>query len=275
MIGGPCLGLLVPVLGLMLSVALLSPRAARADIYLGFQSPTFSVAPGDTFTAYLVIQQADAQFNAFDASVRFDPAMLSFEPGTPLADQRGPLMVSACSNTFHIFGTAPDSVRITLSLLCNNTFVTGPGTIYRVRFRAGLTPGTTALTFGPYTEFYRAGLFVRPLNKTSMVVTVGPPTGVLPPIAGGRRLELAPPAPNPLRGTGALALDFTLPGPDAVSVEVMDPMGRVVARRAAERFAGGRTRLSWSPPSLASGAYFVRLRTLANGSVTRRWVVMR
>jgi hypothetical protein len=272
---GPLLGLAVPALGLMLGAAPLSPGAARADIYLGFQSPTFTVAPGDTFTAYLVIQQADAEFNAFDASVRFDPAMLSFEAITPVAAQRGPLMVAACSNTFHIFSAAPDSLRITLSLLCNNTFVTGPGTLYRVRFRAGMTQGVTNLTFGPYTEFYRAGIFTRPLNKAGMVVTVGPPTGVLPARAGGNRLECAPPSPNPRRGSGPMGLEFSLPGPDVVSVEVLDLQGRRVARREAERFDAGPNRLSWSPPALASGTYFVRLRTLASGSVVRRWVALR
>jgi hypothetical protein len=247
---------------------------ASGAIHAGLLPATVTVAPGDTFTVYMSIITADSEFNAFDASIRFDPAMLSFEAITPVSDQRGVVMMSACSNTFHRFDIAPDSLKVTLSLLCNQTFVTGPGTIYRVRFRAGSTQGVTTIQLGPFTEFYRAGLFARPLDKQAMVVTIGGSTGVEPGGAAQGRLELAPPAPNPSRGPGSVILDFRLPAPDMVSFDVLDVQGRCIASRAAERFAGGHHRLQWSPPALASGEYFMRLRALASGSATRRWAVL-
>ena len=71
-------------------------RAASGAIHAGLLPATVTVAPGDTFTVYMSILVADAQFNAFDASIRFDPARLSFEPIAPVADQRGVVMMSAC-----------------------------------------------------------------------------------------------------------------------------------------------------------------------------------
>ena len=249
--------------------------AANADIFAGFSDSTLSVAPGDTFTVYVQVLQAGAQFNAFDASIRFDPGKLTFEPTSPVSQQRGPLMMAACSNTFHNFSAvASDSLKITLSLLCSNTFVTGPGTIYRVRFRASTTPGVTTLTFGPYTEFYRAGLFARPVFKRPLQITIGTPAGVpeRPTIPG---LAFATPAPNPRRGSSASVLDFTLPIADVVSIDVVDLLGRRAAAREPERFESGRHRLSWSPPALPPGEYLVRLHARSSGDVVRKWTVLR
>ena len=261
--------------GVALGLALAGPGAAAADVFAGFSPSTITVAPGDTFTVEVVLQQAGAELNAFDASVRFDPARLSFVPTSPLSSQRGPLMTNACANTFHLFNAAPDSLKITLSLLCNNTFVTGPGVIYRVRFVAGTTTGSTPLTLGAFTEFYRAGLFVRPLFKQSMTVNIVQGVAVEPAPSGGNRLDLAPPAPNPARGGGAMALEFTLPEADEVSFDLLDLQGRRLAERDGERHPAGRHRLSWRPPVVASGDYFVRLRTGSGRSVVRRWAVLR
>src|SRR5689334_4927336 len=79
----------VAIAALALSGATLRPQAAAADVTAGFSPATMTVAPGDTFTVTLVIPIADAAFNAFDASVRFDPAMVSY---LPASNQRGALM---------------------------------------------------------------------------------------------------------------------------------------------------------------------------------------
>lgn len=270
-----CLSLVVIALATGLGLTMPGARAAHGDVYVGFVPSAITVAPGDTFTAYVAILQPDAEFNAFDASVRFDPAWVTFEPTSPTSDQRGPVMTSACATAFHRFEPAPDSLKITLGLLCGNTFVTGPGTIYRVRFRAGMAHGTTTLSLGPFTELYRAGLFVRPLHKQDMTVTIGGPTGVGGDDGLGGRLELGPPAPNPCRGRDTVLLEFNLPGPDVVSFDVLDAQGRRVAGRNAEWYEAGRHRVPWSPPALVNGSYFVRLRTLASGRVVRRWAVLR
>jgi hypothetical protein len=258
--------------------ATLRSSAAGADVSVGFSPAAMTVSPGDTFTVTIAVPFAGAAFNAFDASVRFDPAVLTFVPTTPVADQRGALMTGACANTFHLFNAAPDSLKITLSLLCSNTSVTGPGTIYQVKFQAGLTPGTTTISLGPFTEFYNAGLFARPLFKQDLTVTIGTgPTGVGDPDAGGDvdKMKFAPPSPNPRRGSGAILLDFALPAADRVAFDVLDLQGRRVAGRDAGTLPAGRHHLAWTPPALPSGDYFVRLRTLANGSLTQRWAVLR
>src|SRR5262245_47641749 len=193
---------------LALTGAALRPPAAAADVFVGFSPSTTTVSPGDTFVVTMAIPFAGAEFNAFDASVRFDSSRVTFVPMAAVADQRGPLMTNACSNTFHLFSATPDSLKITLSLLCSNTFVTGPGNIYQMKFKAGVTSGPTTISLGPYTEFYRAGLFARPLFKQDLTVTIGSgPTGVGDPDAGVRKMDFAPPAPNPRRGTGAVMLD--------------------------------------------------------------------
>jgi len=250
----------------------LRPPTAAADVTAGFSPATMTVAPGDTFTVTVAIPVADAAFNAFDASVRFDPAMLTYVTGS---NQRGALMTGACSNTFHQFSAASDSLKITLSLLCSGASVTGPGPLYTARFVAGATTGTTTITLGAFTEFYNAGLFVRPLIRQDLSITIGVGVGVGDPEGDVRPMEFAPPAPNPRRGSGAILLDFALPSADQVSFDVLDLQGRRVAGRDSQPLAAGRHRLSWTPPALPNGDYFVRLRTLANGSVTQRWAVLR
>lgn len=263
-------------LALAAGLGLMPPGVGTAwgDVTAGFLPQAITVAPGDTFTVDVAIMQSGAPFNAFDASVRFDPAMVSFVPTSPVADQRGSLMTLACANTFHRFDVAPDSLKITLSLLCSNTFVTGPGTIYRVRFQAGTTLGTTTITLGPFTEFYDAGIFVRPLHTQELPVQIRTVDAVDPGDGTGGPLEFAPPAPNPSQGRGSLRLEFSLPAPDDVSFVVLDVQGRRVAGRGAQPYGGGRHQVSWSPPPLAEGSYFVRLITRSHGAVVRRWAVL-
>ena len=250
-------------------------RVARADVYAALVPQATTVAPGDTFAVDMVVTQAGAQFNAFDASIRFDPAMLSFVPITPVADQRGALMTDACASTFHKFSAAPDSLRITLSLLCGGTFVTGPGTVYHVRFRAGTTQGTTTLSLGPFTEFYDAGLFVRPLHTQDGTVTIGSTVDVGKDPGPAAGVEFASPAPNPAHARDAVVLAFALPAPDLVGFDLLDTQGRLVASRGAESYGAGPHRVAWSPPTLASGSYFIRLRARAGGTRVRRWAVLR
>jgi hypothetical protein len=252
-----------------------APQAGRADVYVGLLPSTMTVSPGDTFTVTMAIADPDSSFNAFDASIRFDPARLEFVPTSPVSSQRGALMTSACSNTFHHFDTAPDSLKITLSLLCSGVYVAGPGNLYQVRFRALSGLGTTTISLGPFTEFYKAGLFVRPLHVTTMIVTVSGPTGVAPGPAPGGSLRLAPVVPNPRRGSSSLRLEFDVPSADRVSFDVLDLQGRRLAERPAQSFGAGRHSVTWAPPTLANGDYFVRLRSAANGSVIQRWASLR
>ena len=267
----------VLTLGAALALLVAPHRAQAAGVTLGFQADTLLVAPGGTLVAELTVPVAGAEFNAFDAAVRFDPAWLTFLPTVPLADQRGPLMTATCTNTYHLFEARPDSLAITLVLLCGHQSRTGPGVIYRVQFTASTTPGWTRLRLGPSTQFYLAGSYVNPLIAREAVVKIGNP----PPVAVGDRppaavpgLALAAPQPNPARGAHGVTLRFELAGPDDVGFDLLDALGRRVASRPAERFGAGSHVLVWEPGALAAGRYLLRARGAAGRTAARGWVVL-
>lgn len=263
-----------PLIALALATA---PPALAAGIHAGFQAETLAVAPGATFTAGIRSLESGAAFNAFDASVLFDPAQLTFVPTVPVASQRGPLMTDACTNTFHLFSAYPESLASTLVLLCNQTSVTGPGTIYRVQFRAGNVPAMTLLRFGANTRFYLGGTVAGPLETREMVVRIGDPgpVGVPEPAGTPRGLVLTPPSPNPSSGGRGLEMSFGLPRDDRVGVDLLDAQGRRVAWRDWEPFGPGVHRIRWSPPGLPPGRYLLRLRTAGAGEATHGWVLLR
>ena len=89
-------------------------------------------------------------------------------------------------------------------------------------------------------------------------------------------LALAPPAPNPARGT--LRISFDLPRAARVRLSVHDLQGRVVTTLADGAFAAGRHALAWDG-SIAgghagAGLYFVRLET-PEGRLVRRVALLR
>ena len=252
--------------------------AAGARILLAGAVDTVAVAPGDTITLDLVARNAGPSFNAFDLDVRFDAAHLTNLLMSPFSAQRGALMTSACptNSPFHLFTTAPDSLVCTLVIMCNGVSVTGPGTLYRVRFIAGSADAWTTVSFGSGTTFYMGGPQVDTLVTRPIVVKIGAPV-VLD--AGVPRLprapELDPVAPNPGRGTGMLGVSFRLPRADDAGVTLLDAQGRLVAAAAPRAYAAGAQRASLALPRLAPGRYTVVLRTRSGGTVTRPWVALR
>jgi len=241
-------------------------------------SDTVVVAPGGTFTVDFVVKDPDASFNAFDLDVHFDPAKLTSHPMSPTTLQRGALMVDACTLNapFHIFTPGPDSLVGTLVILCSGVSVTGPGTIYSLRFTAAATTAWTQLTLGPGTSFYNGGPRVNGVVKRAVVVKIGSP--VLD--AGGHpRLPsmpaLDPIAPNPARAGRTLALSFSLPRAESSEVVVMDAQGRRVAGAPWALREAGAQRLEVALPPLAPGRYAITLRTESGVTRSRPWVVLR
>jgi len=82
------------------------------------------------------------------------------------------------------------------------------------------------------------------------------------------------PRPNPSSGQ-ATTFSFRLPDEGIVDLAIYGIDGRLVARRAPERFGAGSHLLNWQPPALASGVYFARVSSSWGVSATRRWVVLR
>jgi hypothetical protein len=179
------------------------------------------VSAGQEFDVTLEVSRAGSAFNGFDAIVGYDPAALTFVQLSPVSLQEGDLMTTACGNRFHRFRPGSDRDTITDVLLCDGVSVTGPGTIYRLHFRAGTTNQVTHVTFLPGLRFYNAGLYVTPLQSSDATVSIGMATGV------GSGPQLAPgAAPNPFRTATVIRLGTTRTGP----VSIVDTQGRSVRR---------------------------------------------
>jgi hypothetical protein len=168
---------------------------------------TLQVDPGAEFDLEIDVTQAGDAFNGFDAYIGFDPAALTLVPLVPKSLQQGSLITSACGSTFHVFSVGTGSASISVALLCSDTFLTGPGQLYRLHFRAGSTPQTTAVTFLPGLQFYNAGLFVDPAVSSDAQVQIGGGATGVEPLPGVARLAVSV-RPNPVT-TGA---DFAIVG---------------------------------------------------------------
>ena len=262
----------------LVTVSLLASPAADAGIHVAIVPESAVVAPGDTFSVAVVVSPAESEFNAFDLFLSFDPDRLAFVPTSPVSAQLGPVMTNACPNMFHLFTAAPSLLQANVSLLCAGTFVTGPGTIYQVRFRAGTELGETSIDCGTGTSFYRAGFFVLPVDCAPATVMVSDGTVGVDPLASAPSagLVLLAPSPNPAAGEAETRLAFRLGEPDEVTLELFDVRGRLVARRAGEWFgsAGWQT-VRWAIGPVPSGAYLVRGSTRAGQAAVARWVVAR
>lgn len=247
--------------------AVVAPARAQG-VHLALAPGAVTVAPESTFTLDLQVTQAGAQFNGFDAVVTYDTTALAFVKLSPVSLQQGALMTGACGNTFHRFAAAADSLVINDVLLCANLFLTGPGQIYRLKFRALGPPRDTWVRIRR-AQFYAAGLYVGPLWTSDAHVGIGVPVAVRRPApAPSVRLRVAP---DPARGAVTLALEGG--AAEEASVVVRDALGRTVRRLAV---APGAAAARWdgrddAGAPLPPGLYLVTWRaggTLARARVT-------
>ncbi len=205
------------------------------------------VQNGDTLTVRLEIMASGPAFNAFDAYIRFDPAVLSFLPPASQQDQVGPLMSEACNQSFHLFSQAPDSMtlEINFSLLCGGVSVTGPGVAYQVRFRCRDVDAYTRLDLltesGRITRFYDNGYYVEPLALTPLLVQAG--AGAAPAQTPGGQGILLRAAPNPFNPRTVFS--FHLPRNGSVNLAVYDVRGRRVRRLLDETRGPGPGQVAW------------------------------
>ena len=247
----------------------LAPRATAQGVQVALSPADSMVAPGSEFVLRITVTAAGSLFNAYDAVVAFDPGAVTFLPASPLTLQEGAYMKNACGNTFHRFIAAPDSLLLNHSLLCNQLALTGPGVVYKLRFRAAITPQTTTVHFR-LMQFYNAGFFVNPTVPTDAVVHIGVVSAAgTPPAQSATRVWAAP---NPCNPGTLLHLEPSLAG--LQSVVVRDVAGRSV--RLLERGIFGATArsLAWDGRGaqgrrLPSGVYLVQLDTPAGHAVQR------
>ncbi len=268
-----------PVRITLVAAALLTwAGSSRADgIQVALQTPSGTVAPGSLFEVDIQVTASGAAFNAYDAVVGFDPAALTFVAMSPLSLQEGSLMKGACGNTTVVFHSAPDSLRISHSLLCNSLSVTGPGTLYKLQFRASNTPQITHVVFrrragfGPNSglQFYDAGLYVGPAASQDLAVGIGMTVGVG--VAPSTRALAVIASPNPSRGSVHIQLDSgDHPGP--ARLRVFDAAGRMVRQFA--DLPSGRREFTWdgrdgSGTPVPSGSYFLLARSGARTARAR------
>lgn len=252
-----------------------SGTTVHAGIALKLTSPTVQVAPGDSFYVDAEIASDDSLFNAFELVVRYDPDRVTFKPVTPSSDQIGSMMTGACGSTFHVFNAYPDSVVADVSLLCGPNFVSGPGRIYRLKFKANATTGPVKFSAGVTTRFYKAGVYVNPVRTQGVTLLVGNTLAAPGPAAGARGWVLEAPRPNPLHAGESSAIAFSLPSPARVKLELFDLQGRMAAARPVGDAPAGSSLVHWAVSGLAAGRYELRLS--ADGRVVGRrpWVVLR
>ena len=257
----------------------LPTRADASGVFVALQPAAPTVTPGSLFELDVVVTAAGEPFNAYEAVIGFDSAALTFVAMSPLSQQEGSLMTAACPNRSTIFHSAPDSLRISHSLLCSGVDLTGPGTVYRLQFLASSTPQITHVTFrrhaGPPTnqglQFYEAGIAVSAVNSTDAVVGIGVPVGVGRG-TGAARLSVRA-WPSPSRGE----VQFSLAGSPAAApleVQVMDLGGRLVRTLAGPPAGQGGAILRWDGRDevgrrAPAGHYFVLARAGDRSARTR------
>lgn len=246
--------------------------AARATVTLVVSPETLSVAPGATFTLELRVPVGGAAFNGYDAVVEYDPAKLTFLPTSPTSLQQGADMTGACGNTFHLFRAAGDSLSISNVLLCEGQSLTGPATLYQLRFRAANSPGTSWVRLRR-VQFFDAGWFVNPAVSHDALVSWGVvlDAGAPPPVAPPARLAVSG---NPARGEQWFELAAAA---GTQQLTVYDTAGRVVRRLERGTRPAGARRVRWDGRDdrgrpVPAGLYLVRFDTpggSARASVVR------
>lgn len=268
----------LPALGRAVVVALacLLPLPARAAGVTAAILPDSSyVTPGSEFTLELWVTEAGSAFNAYDTVISYDPAVLTFLQTSPLSLQEGDYMKAACADRFNYFTSAGDSLLISHGLLCADLSVTGPGQLYKLRFRASTTPQWTWVRIR-HIQFYDAGKFVNPAYPSEAAVALGVPVGVSGPGPAPGRTRVTV-APNPCRAAATIVVETAAPGDQRVVV--CDVQGRAVRHLDHGAIASGTRRIAWDGRDdagvrLAPGVYRVLLQ--AGGKTSgARFVLLR
>jgi hypothetical protein len=142
----------------------LTTGVANAGVHVALVGATH-VAPNEVFELRLVVPQAGTAFNGYGVTIVWDPSKLTFVPASPLTLQEGAYMTSVCGATFHWFQQHTTDVEIAHALWCAGVLVTGPGELYKLRFRA-IGSGPTQVTIAE-NEFLAAGYTVPTESVTS------------------------------------------------------------------------------------------------------------
>jgi carboxypeptidase T len=150
----------------------------------------------------------------------------------------------------------------------------------RVDLSSVAGPGATAVKIRFRVQSSSSPVFDGFRLDDIQIVTFDPAAQPVPVAVGDgpspTAVELAPPVPNPARGPARL--DFALPQPGRVRLEVLDLQGRRVRSLADRSLSAGRYAFGWdlrdpSGHAAAPGVYLVRLAT-PERTLVRRLVVL-
>jgi len=238
---------------------------AAAAVAVDLVPTVATVNPGDEFEVQIQVTQSGPIFNGYNADITYDTSRLTFLQANPLSLQEGSYMTNACASTQQFFTANGNTLHVSHSLFCLNLFLSGPGELYVLRFRAGATGGPTTIHFQQST-FYRAGVIVPVEPLSDITVHVNAPTDVSPVAGKGVQLKIAP---NPFNPTTVIEVESAVAGYQELRVH--DAAGRLVATLEAGNFAAGTRQVVWSGRAasgarLPSGSYLV---TLHAGHETR------
>lgn len=249
------------VLALTLAPMIFGSAPAHAVVRLAVSPETLTVTPGATFTLELRVPVAGAPFNAFDATIEYDPAMLTFLPTNPLSLQEGSSMREACGNTILYFNFAGDSLTISDVLLCNGVTLTGPAQLSVLKFRASnATAGVTHVRLRS-VQFYDAGMFVDPALTSDALVQWGVILDVAPDVRT-REVRLSVRS-NP--SSGDQWIDASSPLEGEQQLEIFDSAGRTIRNLDSGFHVAGTRAVQWDGRDHAGrlvppGVYQARLR---------------
>ena len=200
------------------------------------------VTPGSEFVLSLEVTRAGSAFNGFDATIGYDPAALTLVQQTPLSLQEGAYFITGCGSRFHRFQPGADRDTISDVLMCAGASLTGPGQIYKLRFRASNTAQVTTVRFLPGLQFYNAGLFVNPDSSTDAAIGIGVGLDVAPSIPVAPRLRLLA-LPNPSHGPMNFRIESDRSGWQRLLIT--DLQGRIVRRLSDGTFPAGARSVGW------------------------------
>ncbi len=274
MCGSRCCATFSPFVWLGTALLVMFASSSEAGVVVSIPPDSLVVAAGSEFEVSVVVTEAGSSFNAISLVIGFDPDALMPLPISPLTGQVGAALLDACTSVFHDFRIGSLSDTINCALLCGGASTSGPGQIYRLRFRASPVPQVTELTFVE-SKFYQAGVLVTPVTSTNMVVQVaaqaaGVTDGTL---TGALSVQATP---NPIRGGTLLVVH----GPEAgyLTLSVMDIQGRAV-RQLVAGWSVGPWKAWWdgkddSGVTVPAGVYYAVVRT-SSGSAQSRIVVLR
>jgi hypothetical protein len=264
--------------GVALLAALLSmPSYALAQgVKVALLPNSQTVEPDSSFDLSIVVTRAGSSFNGFDAYIGYDPAALTLVPKSPISLQEGPYFTAACGNRFHRFQQGVDRDTITDVLLCAGVSLTGPGTIYKLRFKAAHTPQVTKVKFLPGLQFYNEGRFVNPDSSSDATIGIGLMLDARPAPSMAPLVKMIA-APNPAHGRVSLRIETDRAGWQRLLV--MDLQGRIVRNLDSADYPAGMRSVSWdgrndSGRVVPPGRYMASLR-VPGRTLETRFIILR